>query len=124
MKRFNKQQYRPIVFTFGLIRTPIGLTRVFLHFFSFIIGACPVLGQQYLFEQESTSDHLWSYDNSLDSLWSKDIYINKLSKDGNWVAITEDFPVKENALLLLHTKTGKKIELQGTYNFEFAANSK
>lgn len=132
MKHYKKQQHLTSLHASRYIRERIGFINnssesiwVSLHLFFLIVGTCPVLGQQYLFEQDyKTNNKLLPYDDTLDSLWSADVYINKLSKDGNWVAVTEDFPIKENTLILLHTKNEKRIELQGTYFFEFAENSR
>lgn len=54
---------------------------------------------------------LKSYSSELDSLWSQDLFINKMSPDGNWVTFTEFFQHKENILHLSDTK-GKRFTLE------------
>ena len=44
-----------------------------------------------------------TYNSKLDSLWSRNIFIQYLSNDGNWAALSEVYDTKENVILLMNT---------------------
>ena len=44
-----------------------------------------------------------AYTSEIDSLWSRNTYIQYLSGDGNWVALSEEYATRENDILLINT---------------------
>lgn len=62
------------------------------------------------------------YSPDLDSLWSQDVFINKMSPDGNWVTFTEFFDHRENILHLSDSK-GKRFKLEDRIWESFSKDS-
>lgn len=64
-----------------------------------------------------------TYDMKLDSLWSRTTYIQYLSKDGKWVALTEEFDTKENLLHLMNTENSTRLRMRNGSFLAFSDNN-
>lgn len=68
--------------------------------------------------------HREQYSPNLDSLWSNGTFILKMSKDGNWVALGEDFPEKGREIVVVQTNGITQFRFPEAEFLDFSADSK
>ncbi|WP_179354370.1 alpha/beta hydrolase family protein [Winogradskyella vidalii] len=75
----------------------------------------------------SGSFGLWGqngrYKSELDTLWTKDVFIQKLSNDGNWVTVKSIHNQKPDSYLLLNTSTHQTKNLGDCFKHDFNVTS-
>lgn len=114
-----KQQTKTPPHPFASIRQKFRLIRILLVAMMCICLPYNTIGQNHL-DTNATHDNRFP----MEANWSKDIYIKALSPNGNWVVITEDFPVSENKMYLIDTSNKQqKIELKDAFHVYFSSNS-
>ncbi len=62
------------------------------------------------------------YTPDLDSLWSREVYIMKMTTDGNWVVLQESFDLKEPETILHHTTKEYSFVFKGAQFVNFSDN--
>lgn len=89
-----------------------------------IMRYCILLLVLLIFSGSTVAQVQQKYSSELNSLWSNGTFIIKISKNGKWAVIEEDFPQKGREILVMQTKGTKQYRLPESEWLDFSADSK